>query len=194
MRSHSRTDSASANQVHGQIAKIISGGQTGVDRAALDVAMELGIPHGGWCPRGRIAEDGRISDKYQLREMASPDYVERTRKNVLEADGTLILYNGKLEGGTFLTAAYAEKVGRPCLKIRLSNPGGFGRLYDWVLRHKISILNIAGPRSSKEPTIYQKATNYLHKALAYQHASIASADIEPNASGDTTLDAQKHTS
>lgn len=173
MRSHSRPNLASDEREHRGISKIISGGQTGVDRAALDVAIDLGIPHGGWCPKGRIAEDGPISLTYQLREMASPDYVERTRKNVLEADGTLILYSNKLEGGTFLTANYAEKIGRPCLKIRLSNPGSFNRLQEWIVRHKISVLNVAGPRSSKEPTIYQKATKYLQNAIVITLSPVA---------------------
>mgnify|MGYP003793290687 CR=1 FL=1 len=90
------------------IKKIVSGGQTGVDRAALDVAMQLGIPVGGWCPRGRRAEDGRIPDSYPLREASSVNYAKRTELNVRDSDGTLILSGGPLTGGTALTESLAR--------------------------------------------------------------------------------------
>ena len=107
--------------------KIISGGQTGVDRGALDAAMELGIPHGGWCPRGRTAEDGRIPDRYQLRETDSPDYSFRTEQNVLDSDATLILYRGRIAGGTELTLRLARQHGRPHLVVDLDAAVGAGR-------------------------------------------------------------------
>ena len=94
---------------HDVIGKILSGGQTGVDRAALDVAIELGVPRGGWCPKGRRAEDGVIAKQYPLRETPSTDYRERTRRNVRDADGTLIVTADELRGGTALTRALAEK-------------------------------------------------------------------------------------
>ena len=106
MRSH-RLDGAAADM--GMNVKIISGGQTGVDRAALDVAVELEIPHGGWCPKGRLAEDGRIPDSYKLRETTSREYAVRTEQNVLDSDGTLILYRESISGGTELTLRLAEK-------------------------------------------------------------------------------------
>jgi hypothetical protein len=81
------------------LQRIVSGGQAGVDRAALDWAIARGIPHGGWCPAGRIAEDGMIPERYQLRETASPGYRERTRRNVEDSDGTLILNLGELDAG-----------------------------------------------------------------------------------------------
>src|SRR5664280_2425978 len=93
--------------------KIISGGQTGVDRGTLDAAIAMGVPHGGWCPRGRLAEDGRIADCYQLRETDSPDYPSRTEQNVLDSDATLILYRGRIAGGTEFTLRLAEKHERP---------------------------------------------------------------------------------
>src|SRR5437868_7117285 len=103
--------------------KIISGGQTGVDRAALDVAIELGIPHGGWCPRGRRAEDGVIPPRYQLAEHESPSYDDRTRRNVAESDATLILCDQEatrpLQGGTKLTCDEARRLHKPCLLISL---------------------------------------------------------------------------
>ena len=97
--------------------KFFPGGQTGVDRAALDVAIELGIPRGGWCPKGRRAEDGVIAKHYPLRETPSTDYRERTRRNVRDADGTLIVTADELRGGTALTRAFAEKLRRPCLVV-----------------------------------------------------------------------------
>jgi Circularly permutated YpsA SLOG family len=143
------------------VDRIVSGGQTGVDRAALDVAIALDIAHGGWCPLGRIAEDGRIGDCYHLQEHPSPKYTERTKSNVLDSDATLVLYRWTLEGGSLKTLRFAQNVGKPCLKIRLTHPGSIERVRDWVLSNKICTLNIAGPRASKEPQIYQKAYEYL---------------------------------
>ncbi|HEY7840487.1 MAG TPA: putative molybdenum carrier protein, partial [Gammaproteobacteria bacterium] len=95
------------------LQRIVAGGQTGVDRAALDAAIRHGIAHGGWCPRGRLAEDGTVPDRYALRETNSWDYAERTERNVLDSNGTLILNSGPLEGGTLLTREFAEEHGRP---------------------------------------------------------------------------------
>jgi len=147
------------------LERILSGGQTGVDRAALDVAIELGIEHGGWCPKGRLAEDGRIDDRYRLIELESRNYVDRTRRNVMDADGTLILYTGILQGGTFLTARFAEQLQKPLLTIRLSHPGKPNRVRDWVLKHHIKVMNIAGPRATKDPTIYKLAVEFLNQTL-----------------------------
>lgn len=101
------------------IRRLVSGGQTGVDRAALDAAIELDIQHGGWCPRGRRAEDGRISDHYQLDETKSANYAERTEQNVIDSDATLILYRKPLSGGTKLTKRLAEKHLRDVLLVDL---------------------------------------------------------------------------
>ena len=102
--------------------KIISGGQAGVDRAALDAAIALNMPHGGWCPRGRLAEDGRISDRYRLRETDSSDYAVRTERNVLDSDATLVLCRGEPRGGTLLTIRLAQRHGRPHLAVDLDQP------------------------------------------------------------------------
>ncbi|MCX7173435.1 MAG: putative molybdenum carrier protein [Proteobacteria bacterium] len=92
------------NSVRGQIVtKIVSGGQTGVDRAALDWAVQQGIPHGGWCPKGRIAEDGAIDSRYELQETNSAKYPQRTKQNIIDSDGTLILNSGELDGGSLET-------------------------------------------------------------------------------------------
>src|SRR5262245_55320595 len=102
--------------------EIRSGGQTGVDRAALDVALELGLPCGGWCPRGRRAEDGPIPDHYPLRETRSPAYPVRTRWNVRDSDGTLILTRGRPDRGTLLTEELARDMGKPLLVVGLNEP------------------------------------------------------------------------
>ncbi len=150
----------------GLIACIVSGGQTGVDRAALDAAIALEIPHGGWCPLGRIAEDGPIPDCYQLKEHPSPKYADRTKQNVVDSDATLVLYRSSLEGGTLKTFVYAGNLGQPCLKIRLTHPGRMERVREWLIGNRVRTLNIAGPRASKEPEIYQFAFDYLMKLLA----------------------------
>lgn len=149
-----------------RIERIVSGGQTGVDRAALDVAIEIDIPHGGWCPLGRIAEDGPIPSRYQLEEHPSPKYSDRTKRNVIDSDGTLVLYLSNLEGGTFKTFHYAECIAKPCLKIRLTHPGRIERVHEWLAKCNVRTLNIAGPRASKEPEIYQRAFDYLMRVFA----------------------------
>ena len=97
--------------------KIISGGQTGADRAALDVAIELGVPHGGWIPKGRLTEEGSLPAKYQLKEMPTASYPKRTEQNILDSDGTLIVSHGNLAGGSALTRKLAKKHQRPWLHI-----------------------------------------------------------------------------
>jgi len=146
--------------------KIISGGQTGVDRAALDAALALDIPVGGYCPRGRRAEDGRIAASYPLTETTSADYPERTARNVREADGTLILTRGTPSGGTALTRELAERHGKPCLVIDLDQPADVHATRIWIARHGIRTLNVAGPRESSRPGIYRQAREFLQHVLA----------------------------
>jgi len=146
--------------------QIVSGGQTGVDRAALDAAMEAGVPHGGWCPAGRLAEDGCIAARYLLRETTGADYVERTERNVIDSDATLILHRGELEGGTAMTRDFAARHGRPCLTVDLDRPGEPGTLPAWLSRHHVEVLNVAGPRESKQPGIYRRALDYLRPLCA----------------------------
>ncbi|MBN1394233.1 MAG: putative molybdenum carrier protein [Pirellulales bacterium] len=141
--------------------KIISGGQTGVDRAALDAAVELGLPHGGWCPLGRAAEDGRIPDRYELRETDSPEYPARTERNVIEADATLILHRGPLSGGTELTVRLAERHNRPHLVVDLDGAIDSAEVRHWLEETGVSILNVAGPRESQSPGIYESAREFL---------------------------------
>jgi hypothetical protein len=148
------------------IKKIVSGGQTGVDRAALDVAMKFNIPEGGWCPKGRRAEDGIIPHRYQLRETSSEDYSERTTLNVHDSDGTLIIVQGEPSGGTLLTINEAVRLKKPCLVFNLDKDQKLYLIFDWIQEKKIEILNVAGPRESKKPGIYQSAYKLLEQILS----------------------------
>jgi hypothetical protein len=152
------------------LKKIISGGQTGADRAALDAAMRLGIPHGGWVPKGRLAEDGCLPDRYQLEEMPTDSYRERTRKNVRESDGTLIVSRGAPTGGTDFTRSQVLRYGKQLLGIDLNNHSNLqdaaSLIASWVEMQRVEVLNVAGPRASKDPCIYQDTLNLLVFALA----------------------------
>jgi hypothetical protein len=148
------------------ISRVVSGGQTGVDRAGLDAALALGIPCGGWCPRGRRAEDGRIDVRYPLQETPSRDYAERTEWNVRDSDGTLILARGAPQGGTALTLEIARRLGRPALVIDLAAAREPGAVRDWLAREGIRILNVAGPRESAAPGIHAEALRLLQFVLS----------------------------
>ena len=151
------------------LKKIISGGQTGVDRAALDVAIRMGIPHGGWIPKGRLAEDGTLPPHYHLQEMADEAYEARTEKNVQDSDGTLIISRGSPSGGTDYTRRMALKHGKQMLHIDLAlgqRPSDAGSLIaSWIEMNRIETLNVAGPRASHDPAIYTDAVNILTHML-----------------------------
>jgi hypothetical protein len=149
------------------VSKIISGGQTGADRAALDAAIDLDIPHGGWVPLGRKAEDGAVAEKYRVQEMETDSYSARTEQNVVDADGTLILSHGQLTGNSALTERLAKKHGRPYLHIDLNKTNAFKAaqgINQWIQESGIKILNIAGPRASEDPEIYDHAYKVLKTA------------------------------
>jgi len=146
--------------------KIISGGQTGVDRAALDVALQLGLPCAGWCPRGRKAEDGPLPDRYPLEETPSEDYSQRTEWNVRDSDGTLVLTHGEPSGGTAQTIEMAARLGKPCLVLDLATKPSVSTVEAWASQHKIRVLNLAGPRESKSLGIYQNAEKFLRKLFS----------------------------
>ena len=148
------------------IRKIISGGQTGVDRAALDAAIELGIVCGGWCPKGRASEDGPIPDQYPLTETPSTDPAQRTEWNVRDADATLIIAQGKLTGGAALTQRLATSLATPCLVIDPAEATSTATVRAWVDEHAVRTLNVAGPRASTDPQIYELALGLLRKVLA----------------------------
>ena len=144
--------------------KIISGGQTGVDRAALDFALQKGMPCGGWCPKGRRAEDGVIPEKYPLKETVSRDYPVRTEKNILEADATLIITSKqKTDRGTKLTIRLCKQHKKPFLVVfteDLINPEEF---HEFLTTNNIQVLNIAGNRESMAPGIYKKTMLLLNR-------------------------------
>ena len=144
-----------------KIDKIISGGQTGVDRGALDVALELGIPCGGWCPKGRKSEDGRIDARYPLQETFSKSYRTRTERNVKESDGTLILTWGQPKEGTALTLRFAQAHKKPNLVIDLAIGGNPKAVENWAKANEIRVLNIAGPRESQFPGIHGLTVDFL---------------------------------
>ena len=154
--------------VGAKIEKIISGGQTGVDRAALDAALELGFPCGGWCPKGRRAEDGIIPLKYPLEETSSPDYPQRTEFNIQDSDGTLILTWGPPLGGTLLTLKLARKHHKPYQFIDLAEGEDAMRVREWMKKSAIQILNVAGPRESEAPGIHDRALSFLREIFAAQ--------------------------
>lgn len=147
------------------VQRIISGGQTGVDRAALDVAMDLGLRCGGWCPAGRAAEDGPIPADYPLVETASDDPAERTDLNVRDSDGTLIITTGKLAGGTALTEHCAIGRGKPFLVTDPADREAASGVREWLEANGIEVLNVAGPRESEAPGIYGLALALLTNAL-----------------------------
>lgn len=148
------------------LAKIVSGGQTGVDRAALDVALDLGIACGGWVPRGRRAEDGRLADRYPMRETPQASYQERTRRNVRDSDATLILTRGQPTRGSALTAAFARELRRPCLIVNLDHQADTAAVRRWLTERRVRVLNVAGPRESTSPGIYEQAQMFLRAILA----------------------------
>lgn len=148
------------------LKKIISGGQTGVDRAALDAARTLAIPCGGWCPRGRRAEDGPIAPGYPLTETPSDDYAQRTEWNVRDAEGTLVLTRGALTQGTAFTVELARRLSKPCLVLDLDHLPGEAPVRAWCEDHRVAVLNVAGPRESKSPGIYGDALAFLQHVLS----------------------------
>jgi hypothetical protein len=151
------------------VSKIVSGGQSGVDRAALDVAIQIGIPHGGWVPKGRKAEDGVIPEKYKVTEMETKSYALRTEQNVIDSDGTLIISQEALTEGSELTRQFAIKYERPWLHINLRVNSAFEGAKSvnyWILQNNIRVLNVAGPRSSHDANIYDAAAKLL-KAVFY---------------------------
>jgi len=151
------------------IQRIISGGQTGADRAALDFAIKNNHPYGGWVPKGRKTEDGTLPEKYHLQEMLTGQYSKRTEKNILDADGTLILSHGPLTGGSALTCELAKQHKKPWIHLDLKMtecPEAARMIREWIGRNNVKVLNVAGPRASKDPLIYKATLDVLATVFA----------------------------
>jgi hypothetical protein len=146
--------------------RIVSGGQTGVDRAALDAALAADLEVGGWCPRGRRAEDGRIPARYPLRETPQRAYPARTRANVRDSDATLVLNLGALEGGTAQTIRCAAALRRPYLVVDLGDGPDVEAARRWISARAVATLNVAGPRESRRPGVYARSREFMDRLLA----------------------------
>lgn len=143
--------------------RLITGGQSGVDRAVLDFALKNNMACGGWCPAGRWAEDGRIPDIYPLKETDSAHPDERTRLNIQSSDGTLIIYDQHMDRGTKLTLSLARQLNIPHQVCNLHMPFDMDGLNRWISSEGIKSLNIAGPRASNAPGIYHKTMAFLEQ-------------------------------
>lgn len=154
------------------VRRVVSGAQTGADRAALDAALEAGVPIGGWVPKGRRAEDGRVPDRYAgLLETPGDDYETRTRWNVRDADATLIFSHGPLTGGSSLTRSIACSSDKPFLHVDLSEidaEDAVAAVREWLADHGVETLNVAGPRASGDPAIYDATRAILRDVLEHR--------------------------
>jgi hypothetical protein len=152
-----------------RVIKIVSGGQTGVDRAALDAALEIGTQCGGWCPEGRLAEDGAIPPRYPLAELKDSGYKERTLQNVIDSDGTVIIFFDIPTGGTEQTLRFCRDRKKPYLLIeatKLPPERAAEQMLAFVAGHSIATLNIAGPRASEKESAYGYAYQAVMRFLS----------------------------
>lgn len=150
------------------LKKIISGGQIGADQAALDVAIKMGIAHGGWIQKGRKTQSGFLPKKYNLKEMPTASFIKRIEQNVVDADGTVIVSHGRLSGGANYSQKMTTKHKRPCLHIDLSIIPIFiaaSRINAWVKEHNIEVLNVTGSRASEDPKIYNETMLIIENAI-----------------------------
>lgn len=154
------------------LERIVSGGQTGVDRGALDAALGVDFPCGGWVPGDRMAEDGVISDRYPLTALPEGNYRQRTRLNVVDSDGTAILYDGSLSEGARLTRDLCELLSRPCMLIsarEVSDPiAAAEAILKFIEDNNIRTLNVAGPRASGWKDGYAFALGVVGQVLTKQ--------------------------
>lgn len=151
--------------------KIISGGQSGADRAALDAALDNSFPAGGFCPAGRLAEDGPIDEHYPLEEIAG-GYRHRTRRNVEASEGTVIFYHSELQGGSALTERFCQKLGKPCLLVdmeQMSPEQAEAALNQFISTHRVVTLNVAGPRASSCPSVHAFVYAVIARLIALTH-------------------------
>ena len=163
------------------IDKIVSGGQTGADRAALDWALQRGVAHGGWCPKGRLASDGPLPERYLLRETDSAGYRQRTKLNVRDSDATLIFNTGVLDGGTLQTVRFAQTLGKPHFVVQIDEPAQESvaqRIRVWLTEGQFSVLNVAGPREEKRPCVYACVAVMLDACFRGNTTTEADADTD----------------
>ena len=163
-----RTQNSNTPRLHHSSSPItiVSGGQTGADRAALDWALARGVPCGGWCPKGRKAEDGRIDAKYPLKETPSVEYIQRTEWNVRDSDATVLFsVNPVLTGGSERTVEFARKHAKPCMHLCAGDKTAADALRVFVEKHGVKVLNVAGPRASEEPGVGEFVMSTLDKAF-----------------------------
>lgn len=150
------------------IKKIISGGQSGADRAGLDAAILHDIPHGGWCPKGRICEDGVISSKYNMLETETSSYDERTIRNIRDSDVTLIFISShEIKDGTLLTIQQLQDDKKPFLILNVTKVIEYTEVLDFIMQNKPQVLNIAGPRESNSPGIYNSVFNCMCQIILF---------------------------
>jgi hypothetical protein len=148
-----------------RVTRIVSGGQTGVDRGALEAAIELGIDHGGWCPKGRRAEDGIIPERYRVVETESAEYAPRTERNVADSDATLLICWEPPTGGTALTVQLAQELMKPYRIVDPEHPAAASETRQWLVAHAIRVLNVAGPRESNRPGASEQTKRFLLEVL-----------------------------
>ena len=154
-----------------KLRKIVSGGQTGADQGALGACLRKKFPYGGWVPKGRRTEKGKVPARYRkMRQHGSRHYPPRTEKNVVDSDGTVIFTYGKPDGGSLLTIAFAKQHGKPCLKVDLNRPheSAVAKVVRWAKRHlpDDAVLNVAGSRRSKAPGIHRAVKQVIMEVLA----------------------------
>ena len=152
-----------------KLRKIITGGQTGADQGALAACVQIGFPYGGWIPKGRRTEKGKVPARYRMRQHRSRHYPPRTEKNVVDSDGTVIFTYGKPDGGSLLTIDFAKQHGKPCLKVDLNRPheAAVAKVVRWVKRNlpDDAVLNVAGSRRSKAPGIHRAVKKAMRDVL-----------------------------
>jgi Circularly permutated YpsA SLOG family/Domain of unknown function (DUF6794) len=167
-----------------KLTRIISGGQTGADQGALDAAIKMGLPHGGWIPKGQLTEDGPLPPHYNLKEMPTKSYPKRTEQNIIDSDGTVIISHGPLTGGSLLTQELARKHKKPTLHLDLDKTPIFlasSEILHWVKENEVAVLNVAGASASKDPGIHDEVMQIIQGLILLDL-------VKANYVGDVKLD------